>query len=323
MGPLFICAQRQIAFDLREVELTNVWFNCAHRVAPGISVCYDFNCPSKFDMQMSASPFPNRRFRSGFTLIELLVVIAIIAILASMLLPALSRAKEKGQQTVCRSNVKQLGLAFMLYWPDFDDVSPGCASKGSYNAQKEDWIFWNVFRNPDPFYQNPQNSAIGRYIGNFTTNLFRCPGDRFVLKRQRDFETKSGTPANPNPYLYTYTAPSIIAGGTDNHGVTSVFDSSKGIKWPFKSTSIKIPVDKFLLVEENGDPGLGPDTVADDGRWTEGNIISGRHGVPKATAANQAAYYKKGRGVVVFCDGHVDTIAPAKGQLQKHYDPTF
>ena len=67
----------------------------------------------------------SQRRDRGFTLIELLVVIAIISILASILFPVFARARAKGRQTACLSNIKQITLAFIMYSQDYDERMPG------------------------------------------------------------------------------------------------------------------------------------------------------------------------------------------------------
>jgi prepilin-type N-terminal cleavage/methylation domain-containing protein len=165
--------------------------------------------------------------RLAFTLIELLVVIAIIAILAAMLLPTLSLAKEKGKRAVCKSNCRQLGVAMTLYADDNNQkLMP------NYN--------WAPFCVDSGFDIRSNLLAYGRNV-----QVFYCPSDYF---------TPNSSPGWYIANTYRYMSYNWL--GSYNPGQSTKVQWENGAVMPEKLTQ--------TYVAANGLPGI---VVGGDRMW--------------------------------------------------------
>jgi prepilin-type N-terminal cleavage/methylation domain-containing protein len=226
----------------------------------------------------------NMKSKQGFTLLELMVVIAIIAILAALLLPVLSAAKEKGRRVRCMNNFKQLSLGIQLYADDHADQLPGPVWQG----------FWEE-------YDNVDSKRLSYYIATYMgiaapsatpqDNLFaRCPSAPLHWTR----------PDPATPPMSTDTPLSYIV----STSVTSI--STGALSWPFGYPYASPPFNK----KSNEAPKRMGDIASPSMSWAMTDA-------DKDNAGSHAAYFPflpeaPSHGKIrnqIFFDWHITAVA--------------
>ena len=260
-------------------------------------------------LSQTASRGNSRRIAKGFTLIELLVVIAIISLLAAILFPVFSRARENARRSTCMSNMKQLGLGIMQYSQDSDGILPnrwedtytgtGDAGTGNPDGLDQNWT--------DMIYPYVKNSQIytcpDRADENYSSYV---PQPRNTVNDffwgTYDINTTYGTFNNP----YSYTTGGVTYYGASPAGAPeSAVGDTPGTIFLSEGSTANSYGNKGGQIYWPGDTTVGIQTT------TEPYTISTTNAFVEAPHLDTAN--------VLFCDGHVK--AEQMGYLLESYHP--
>ncbi len=269
-----------------------------------------------------AAPFAGSPAKAAFTLIELLVVIAVIAILAALLLPTLSRAKEQGYTAVCKSNLRQMGIALANYTGDFKVYPLFLYIRVEPPPSQDVQVWWQDELDAYTGAKWSTNLAAG--IADSTSQLYLCPSYARAVGSIALWPDSGDGWETHGPYGYNCLGSSstIPANGTLGLGGSDEGDtiSNDGYSVATKDTDVVNPSRMVAI----GDATFG-------GWFDESNSVVGNSNLqfgdgailyyvfgqnppgmgPMILAAKARRHDASGRNIV-FCDGHVESLTPAQ-----------